>query len=141
MKLFIFWPLSLFALQAVVADPSKPKPSFRGSASSGDATKKPKPDTITFLDDGSSGEGSKPIKPKPKPPSLWGDGDESDTGNDYNINIVGGTDVESPTDYPYYVYWGIGCGASLIAPNVVLSKYIHADVRGKKYHTCLIRNV
>jgi secreted trypsin-like serine protease len=37
--------------------------------------------------------------------------------------IVGGNPVDSATDYPYYAYWDVvgGCGATFIAPDMLLS--------------------
>ena len=43
--------------------------------------------------------------------------------NDIGVKIVGGTEVTDESAFPFYVYWSIGCGASLIAPDVVMSKY------------------
>ena len=44
------------------------------------------------------------------------------------LRIVGGNVVESTTDYPYYVFWGDGCGGSLIAPDVVLSTWLSSII-------------
>ena len=45
------------------------------------------------------------------------DGDDSEY---VDIKIVGGVEVDPPGKYPYMVNAG-GCGASLVAPNVILS--------------------
>jgi len=53
-------------------------------------------------------------KYKPKPMNLLQEQD------DIGSNIVDGVEVDPPFKYEYMVYAG-GCGASLVAPNVVLS--------------------
>jgi len=47
--------------------------------------------------------------------------DDADSSAEYvDIKIVGGVEVNPPGKYPYMVNAG-GCGASLVAPNVILS--------------------
>ena len=31
-----------------------------------------------------------------------------------STRIVGGNDVTDPSDYPFFAFWEVGCGASLI---------------------------
>lgn len=106
MKLSVLSLLALVSVQEVAADSSKPKPpGIRGSPEQNDA------------DDAQSKTlfGGGPFQAKPPRPPMWDDdsGDDEDeddgvvTGTaDININIVGGTNVGNPSDFPYYVYWG-----------------------------------
>jgi trypsin len=63
-----------------------------------------------------------------KPKMMGGvrGGTSQNNNDDLETRIVGGTPVQNETQYPYYVYWPNGCGASLIEPNVVLTA-AHCD--------------
>ena len=100
-----------------MADPAKSNSSLSGPAP---VVEKPKSKNRRSL----FGHGTnRPFNGPSRPlPVLEDSGvDEDGTTSDIETHIVGGTEVESPNDFPFYVWLPMGCGGSLIAPNVVLS--------------------
>ena len=55
------------------------------------------------------------------PIDLFGDSSSTNSSSlpPSGTNIVGGSDAEEP--YPFYGLWDVGCGASLIAPDIMLT--------------------